>query len=215
MTAPHKTCRYSTETRHNIPYVNYNQQTNMKTLISVLLVFSLVIGRSALAQSPNYSNTIQESDYPCALVLCFANPAGPLAAPACRPPVNWLFNLLRHFKPFPVCNMSNGGQANYSYRPHVACPGEFTAESATDSDTGNTYLTGRCLRQVSDCSVAAPAGIQTQCMVQPIMADGYSSDYVVGYQTFQVYSPPTGVTSYQMTLNLPGQQPQVFYFNLQ
>ena len=62
----------------------------------------------------------------CEVLLCLANPAGPMAAPFCVPPILDLIKALTKWRPepFPQCKMA-GGNSRVEYAPHDpydACP---------------------------------------------------------------------------------------------
>jgi hypothetical protein len=44
----------------------------------------------------------------CVVLLCLANPQGPMTVPQCVEPIRRLFSLLRARQPFPSCPMSRG-----------------------------------------------------------------------------------------------------------
>ena len=74
---------------------------------------------------PAYSQDDQE--WGCTLLLCFANPAGPLAAPACVPPVRRLLTEMAKFwKVFrvPSCQSANEKGSRLALQPasYAACP---------------------------------------------------------------------------------------------
>ena len=48
------------------------------------------------------------SDYGCQVLLCLANPAGPMAVAECVPPIKKLFRDLAKGRGFPHCAMSSG-----------------------------------------------------------------------------------------------------------
>lgn len=72
----------------------------------MLAAFGVVVAAPVAAEIPR-------DTWPCALLLCLANPAGPKAEGECVPPINWLYSLLRRGKPFPTCAMdeSKGDRA--------------------------------------------------------------------------------------------------------
>jgi hypothetical protein len=57
------------------------------------------------------------ADWGCEVLLCLANPAGPMAAAACVPPITRLYQSLFKPKPdpFPQCAMAGGGGGSYAY----------------------------------------------------------------------------------------------------
>lgn len=49
-----------------------------------------------------------EDLWPCEVLLCLANPNGPMAVAECVPPITRLLDVLWHDGPFPVCNKDDG-----------------------------------------------------------------------------------------------------------
>lgn len=184
-----------------------------KKLVSLLmLALAAYCGTaSAQAPSPNFNGDVQEQDFPCAIVLCFANPKGPTAESKCQPPVNWLINnFIKKFKPWPTClfNDKDNTQVAYYSQPHVQCPSGFTAEQAT-TDNGSVVLTGVCLRPVQTCAAYSPSVAGAACYTYVTTNDfGTPST-----QYFEYTIPPNGVTSYAMRV-YNGSMDNSYYFNL-
>lgn len=69
---------------------------------------------------------VHASDYGCKVLLCLANPNGPTAVSECVPPINQLWDDLKHRRPFPTCDMASGpnGQsyARQGMSYYDACP---------------------------------------------------------------------------------------------
>jgi len=63
-----------------------------------LLVLSALLGSG--------HSVTQASDYGCQVLLCMANPAGPMAVDECKPPIRKLYRDLAKGKPFPSCTMA-------------------------------------------------------------------------------------------------------------
>ncbi|WP_424196746.1 hypothetical protein ACMYR3_16900 (plasmid) [Ampullimonas aquatilis] len=73
-------------------------------------------------------------EWGCEVLLCLANPAGPMAAAACVPPILRLYDLLDNFGDMPSCTLvgPNGQPSNSSYARqessfYDACPAGLTA----------------------------------------------------------------------------------------
>lgn len=77
----------------------------MKKLMGMALV-------AAAGAAAAQDTSIPRSEYPCAIVLCLADPRGARAEGACRPPIDWLYSLLRRGKGFPHCAMERD-KGNY------------------------------------------------------------------------------------------------------
>jgi hypothetical protein len=79
-------------------------------------------------------------DWGCQVLLCLANPAGPMAVFQCVPPIQRLYAAIFKWKPdpFPTCTMSNGldssSGGNYAY---VGAPSHYDACPAGTSPAGN------------------------------------------------------------------------------
>jgi hypothetical protein len=93
----------------------------------------------------------QASDYGCRVLLCLANPAGPMAVSECVPPIRQLYRDLARGRAFPSCTMASapGASAGQSWAQHGishydACPTGTTALGAgihavTQSDRDTIY----------------------------------------------------------------------------
>ncbi|MDB5784877.1 MAG: hypothetical protein JWQ50_4792 [Caballeronia mineralivorans] len=53
-------------------------------------------------------------DWGCQVILCLSNPGGPEQYGECVPPIEKLWNALRHGDPFPTCNVGVGGSQGTS-----------------------------------------------------------------------------------------------------
>lgn len=76
------------------------------------------------------SSAAKADDWGCEVVMCLANPAGPMAASACVPPITRLFAALSKKKPdpFPTCASANGAAAaQQGFNYFDACPSGSTA----------------------------------------------------------------------------------------
>lgn len=64
--------------------------------------------------------------YGCKVLLCLSNPNGPKAADNCPPPIDQLYDDLRHGRSFPTCDKSDGNDdtsyATPTYAPFDPCP---------------------------------------------------------------------------------------------
>lgn len=54
------------------------------------------------------------SDWGCQVLLCLSNPSGPEAVSQCVPPIERLWNELRHGHPFPSCDTGPSGSGDYA-----------------------------------------------------------------------------------------------------
>ncbi|KVN48763.1 hypothetical protein WT12_08435 [Burkholderia territorii] len=167
----------------------------------------------------NFSGDIQEPDFPCALIICFANPAGATAEPKCGTPVNWLIdNFIKKFRPWPQCIFKDpfGTQVTYANQAHVACPAGFTAETTSSAVIwGMNNFTGVCLRPVPTCETTgrnafSPTVNGSACYTYNIYND-YGS--IVQSYHYEYVIPPNGVTTYSMHISNSTYN-NTFYFNL-
>lgn len=185
----------------------------MKLLVKLVLAL-ITVAAAGLAHAQtanaNFSGDVQESDFPCAIVLCFANPKGPTAESKCKPPVNWLIrNFIRKGKPWPKCNFKDKAntQVDYFAQAHVECPPGFTPEQG-DAD-GMTVLTGVCLRPLRTCTGFQPSAEGGKCF-----AYNTYNEFGTGYTAYYEYTiPANGVTSYGMRV-YSGAMDRIYHFNL-
>ncbi len=174
----------------------------MKLRIFMVIATLFGLAQAAWAQS----NEIQESDFPCALVLCFANPQGAWAEPACHPPMNWLMNLLRNRRGFPQCRFAEGGGATFQSEPNVDCAPGFTAEQSSDEYTGVQY-SGMCVRRVPSCNEAVDPKLGASCL-------GNAGDSETPVSYFYRYAAPKGVTLFSTTVQNKNGNVMKYFFNL-
>jgi hypothetical protein len=95
---------------------------------------------AALILAISYAPTATAADltnqplWGCTVLLCLANPAGPMATPLCVAPIQKLFNWIGAFRPFPTCAMSgsvgNGTWAELGNNYYDRCPAGSTALAA-------------------------------------------------------------------------------------
>jgi hypothetical protein len=78
-------------------------KTHFHTIRRALLKFGLVLGIAMSFSAP------AKAVDGCTVLLCLANPAGPMAVSQCVPPIKQLFKDLAKLKPFPTCDMSGPG----------------------------------------------------------------------------------------------------------
>lgn len=187
----------------------------------VLCVAALLSGNahaqtSALPTLPT-NGPIQEQDFPCAIVLCVLAPSGS----ACQPPINWLVkNFIERGKAWPTCDFSSspGTSVSYATQSNVACPSGFTPEQAS-TDYGSVY-TGVCLRPVTTCATTGTHAYQPSVAGAACYTYArYSDNGYISIQYFEYVIPPTGVTSYSMTVQsaataVAPAYNNTFYFNL-
>jgi hypothetical protein len=57
---------------------------------------------------------VQADDWGCQVLLCLSNPGGPEQYSECVPPIEKLWNALRHGDPFPMCDFGVGGSQGSS-----------------------------------------------------------------------------------------------------
>ncbi|KHS09433.1 hypothetical protein BMD20_29640 [Burkholderia multivorans] len=181
---------------------------------------------SAIAQvpgtfNPGYTGDIQEPDFPCALVICFANPKGPTAESKCNPPVSWLIdNFIKKFRPWPQCIFKDADntQVSYGSQPHVDCPAGFTAETVSTGILGmlggNNY-TGVCLRPVPTCKTTGPNAFTSTAAGSACYTYNVYNDYgsIVASYHYEYVIAARGVTNYSMRIS-NSKYDNTFYFNL-
>jgi hypothetical protein len=88
--------------------------------------------------------TAHADDYGCKVLLCLADPRGPMTEAECRPPIRQLFRDLAKGKPFPTCTLASGpggrSYASQGYSYYDACP-PGTSELA-QGDRAARYAAG-------------------------------------------------------------------------
>lgn len=72
---------------------------NKKVLLTALLLMSAATARA--------------DTWACEVLLCMANPAGPMAAGACVPPIKKLWKELARGHAFPTCSLGAGSNQTY------------------------------------------------------------------------------------------------------
>jgi len=99
------------------------------------------------------SASARASDHGCTVLLCLANPAGPMAVSECVPPIKKLYRDLAKGKAFPTCAMASapdspGGKswAEHGSSSYDHCPAGTTALDAgayaMRSGAGSSYYIG-------------------------------------------------------------------------
>jgi hypothetical protein len=116
------------------------------------------------------------SDYGCKVLLCLANPNGPMAVSECVPPISQLYRDLARGRSFPTCDLAQGpngisyARPGYSY--YNRCP-EGTRELAQ----GAYAIQGASVPQSSyfqQYDGQPYTGIGAGDGLQPGAGDGYS-----------------------------------------
>jgi hypothetical protein len=78
-----------------------------------------------------FGSMAHASDYGCKVLLCLANPNGPKAVSECVPPIDQLYDDLRHGRAFPSCDLAEGpggkSYAKQGYSYYDPCPDGTTA----------------------------------------------------------------------------------------
>lgn len=67
----------------------------------------------------------QASEHGCSVLLCMANPQGPMKLGECVPPMKKLFKDLAKGKVFPKCSFSNGGASAQHFAENQSASGSF------------------------------------------------------------------------------------------
>lgn len=112
------------------------------------LKLSMLIGVVMATSMPAHAD-----DYGCTVLLCLANPAGPMAVAECVPPIKKLYRDLARGRAFPTCQMASapdspGGKswAEHGASYYNPCPAGTTALEAgtyaTRSAGSSTYYLG-------------------------------------------------------------------------
>ena len=75
------------------------------------------------------SGAARADDWPCEVVLCLANPQGPMAVQECVPPIKKPWKHLAKGKSFPYCEMnsnsSSGNSAGHQWASGGFCPPQY------------------------------------------------------------------------------------------
>lgn len=85
------------------------------------------------------------SDHGCTVLLCLANPNGPMALGECVPPIKKLFRDLARGHAFPSCAMGTSGNTNKATNRGLSlanCPEEYREY---DDYEDNRPSRGRCI----------------------------------------------------------------------
>lgn len=79
------------------------------TVMTALTLFS---GAGKAQQVPGQPQLTDDEKYACTVILCLANPNGPMAVAECVPPVKAYFKNLMKWKPkpFPKCPSGGGSE---------------------------------------------------------------------------------------------------------
>ena len=67
------------------------------------------------------SQPVFADDWGCKVLLCLSNPSGPEAVSQCVPPIERLWNELRHGHPFPSCDTGSSSYANNTWSSGSYC----------------------------------------------------------------------------------------------
>lgn len=90
-----------------------------KRMFSRLVLIGAVLPAAAFAD-----------DYGCKVLLCLADPRGPMTEAECRPPIRQLFRDLARGRGFPTCVMASGpggrSYASQGYSYYDSCPAGTT-----------------------------------------------------------------------------------------
>lgn len=123
-----------------------------------------------------FNSQAQASDYGCSVLLCLANPSGPMAVSECVPPIQQLFRDLLRFKPFPTCVLASGpdGQsyAKQGTSYYEVCPPETIA-----LDSGVYAIQGSKIQKSDDYLLSQQGvrlGIGTGDGLQPGNGEDYA-----------------------------------------
>lgn len=85
----------------------------------------------------SYVASAHASEYGCTVLLCLANPKGPMKASGCKKPIKKLFKDLARGKSFPSCDLSSGPQGSAQPNPSWA---ESGVNRYDDCPKGTTAL---------------------------------------------------------------------------
>ena len=92
--------------------------------------------------------TASADDWGCEVLLCLSNPSGPTAVEQCKPPIQRLWDHLRHGHEFPTCDMAKSDKgrsfAKQGFNHYDMCPlgtqalanGEHAVEETTLKHVG-------------------------------------------------------------------------------
>lgn len=94
------------------------------------LLFAIALGVMSLSQ------TALASDYGCKVLLCLSNPSGPTAVSQCVPPINQLWDDLRHGRAFPTCDEA-GAAGSGNHAGNTWASNSYCAQSLVQLDPMN------------------------------------------------------------------------------
>lgn len=102
--------------------------------LAATLAAGAAITPAAQAQAMPVGIPTPTSNWPCEVLLCMANPRGPMAVGECVPPIRRLFRELARGRMFPVCTMASSpagrSWAGISSSPYEPCPSGTRALNA-------------------------------------------------------------------------------------
>lgn len=75
-------------------------------------MFKKLVVAGVLMSSFGFAQVAQASSHGCEVLLCMANPRGPMALGECVPPIKRLFRDLARGRAFPTCSFSSGSGAS-------------------------------------------------------------------------------------------------------
>src|SRR5882672_10990213 len=93
------------------------QEGNMKALLGC----AIFLGAACVSLS-----TEAEDLWGCQVLLCLSNPDGPEALSECQPPIERLWEHLRHGQPFPSCPSGGSTYARPTSSYYDLCPAGMT-----------------------------------------------------------------------------------------
>jgi hypothetical protein len=105
---------------------------------------SLALAGLAFAGSP----PAHASEYGCKVLLCLANPNGPMAVNECVPPIRQLYHDLARGRPFPACEMAEG-PGGKSYARQGLSHYDFCPVGTTELAQGSYAIQGASAAQTS------------------------------------------------------------------
>lgn len=87
-------------------------------------------------------------NWPCEVLLCMSNPAGPTAVAECKPPIDRLWKHLSKGRGWPVCDMASDS-ASQEWANTDNCPPQYIAfdESESGSKAYCTYSGAITIKQ--------------------------------------------------------------------
>lgn len=116
---------------------------------SICTITLTAVATLTASLQPFTSNDVQaEDNWPCEVLLCLSNPAGPTAVGQCVPPIARLFEHLSAGRKFPICAArgTNFSNVERGYEPFEDCT---NGRTLVTQDANGSSESAFCHKRVS------------------------------------------------------------------